>query len=226
MLMSMHQVMSKAMGSMGSYSHSKGVPFIRQTVANFIQQRDGGVPSDPENIFLTAGASDGIKSVFSVLMANANCGVLIPLPQYPLYSATMTILNGKTVYYELDEAKDWGLSADRIAQHVQRERANGVDVRAIVVINPGNPTGQCLSLANMQDIITLCKKKKIVLMADEVYQTNVYDKQNRPFHSFKKVLADMGKEYESVELFSFHSVSKGMVGECGQRGGYFEAQSA
>jgi aspartate/methionine/tyrosine aminotransferase len=59
-------------------------------------------------------------------------------------------------------------------------------------------------------------------MADEVYQTNIYMPKQRPFYSFKKVLRDMGREYEDFELISFHSVSKGMVGECGRRGGYFE----
>ena len=60
------------------------------------------------------------------------------------------------------------------------------------------------------------------MLADEVYQANVYMPDSLPFHSFKKVLKNMGPEYESFELFSFHSVSKGMIGECGRRGGYFE----
>lgn len=58
-------------------------------------------------------------------------------------------------------------------------------------------------------------------MADEVYQANIYT-DSFPFHSFKKVLKSMGSAYDSLELFSFHSVSKGMFGECGRRGGYFE----
>ena len=58
-------------------------------------------------------------------------------------------------------------------------------------------------------------------MADEVYQNNVYKKSERPFHSFKKVMRSLGPE-EQLELFSFHSVSKGMIGECGRRGGYVE----
>mmetsp|Transcript_7404 Transcript_7404/g.10258 ORF Transcript_7404/g.10258 Transcript_7404/m.10258 type:complete len:228 (+) Transcript_7404:3-686(+) len=60
-------------------------------------------------------------------------------------------------------------------------------------------------------------------MADEVYQENVYIKERKPFVSFKKVLKSMGEEYNDFELFSFHSISKGFVGECGQRGGYLEA---
>ena len=89
------------------------------------------------------------------------------------------------------------------------------------VINPGNPTGQCLSKEIMKDIIKFCKFENVVLLADEVYQANIYT-DSHPFHSFKKVLKSMGPEYDSVGLISFHSISKGMIGECGRRGGYFE----
>lgn len=67
-----------------------------------------------------------------------------------------------------------------------------------------------------------CFRKHIVLMADEVYQENVYVK-DKPFVSFKKVLFEMGSKYsDNLELASFHSVSKGFIGECGKRGGYME----
>lgn len=105
---------------------------------------------------------------------------------------------------------------------MEEARAKDVDVRALVIINPGNPTGQCLSEENMREIIDFCQKERLVLLADEVYQTNVYKPRDRPFHSFKKVLRSMGEEYQNVELFSFHSTSKGMIGECGRRGGYLE----
>ena len=62
------------------------------------------------------------------------------------------------------------------------------------------------------------------MLADEVYQANTYMPDSLPFNSFKKVLKSMGSAYESFELFSFHSISKGMIGECGRRGGYFEAE--
>jgi alanine transaminase len=73
----------------------------------------------------------------------------------------------------------------------------------------------------MRSIIEYCYKENIVLLADEVYQANIYTR-DLPFHSFKKVLKSMGPKYDSVELISFHSISKGMIGECGRRGGYFE----
>ncbi|KAH0868562.1 hypothetical protein HID58_075584 [Brassica napus] len=92
----------------------------------------------------------------------------------------------------------------------------------MVIINPGNPTGQCLSEANLREILRFCYSKKLVLLGDEVYQQNIYQDE-RPFISSKKVLMDMGSPFsKEVQLVSFHTVSKGYWGECGQRGGYFE----
>lgn len=61
-----------------------------------------------------------------------------------------------------------------------------------------------------------------MILADEVYQTNIYYPETKPFHSFRKVLQSMGAKYNDFELISFHSISKGIVGECGRRGGYFD----
>lgn len=124
--------------------------------------------------------------------------------------------------YYLKEEQDWGLSISDLKTSLENARAKGVDVRALVIINPGNPTGQCLTEQNMREIVDFCRTERLILLADEVYQTNIYKPQQRPFHSFKKVLRSMGDEYQDVELFSFHSTSKGMIGECGRRGGYLE----
>lgn len=98
-----------------------------------------------------------------------------------------------------------------------------LSVSQLVVINPGNPTGGCLSDSDMEAIIRLCHKHDILLLADEVYQANVFDPKNKPFHSFKKVLSSMGAPYhDEVPLVSFHSISKGYSGECGRRGGFLE----
>jgi alanine transaminase len=94
----------------------------------------------------------------------------------------------------------------------------------LAIINPGNPTGACLPVEAMKQVVQLCYDESLLLLADEVYQANIFDKENKPFVSFKKVLREMDKEVaESVELVSFHSISKGVSGECGRRGGYFEA---
>ncbi len=147
---------------------------------------------------------------------------MIPIPQYPLYSATLTLFDAQPVPYYLNEEKDWGLDVNQLTSSISAGRSKGLDVRALVIINPGNPTGQCLTEQNMREIIDFCHNERIVLLADEVYQENMYQPIERPFHSFKKVLRSMGEKYNQFELFSFHSVSKGIIGECGRRGGYYE----
>ena len=98
-------------------------------------------------------------------------------------------------------------------------------IRAIVVINPGNPTGNVLRRKDIEDIIRISYENKLVIIADEVYQENIYNSKI-PFISFRKVLAELGDPYKnSVELISLHSVSKGLMGECGLRGGYFETHN-
>lgn len=211
----------KEVQSLGAYSHSQGVPYIRKRVAKFIQERDG-YPSNPDNIFLTTGASSGVQLIIQLLAHNPSVGVLIPIPQYPLYTATLALFNAKAVPYFLDEESDWSLNIEQLRENLHKARKEGIDVRALVIINPGNPTGQCLSIDNMHEIIKLCFRERLVLMADEVYQTNIYLPETRPFHSFKKALMSMDKQFYELELISFHSISKGMIGECGRRGGYFE----
>lgn len=210
--------------SVGAYSHSQGVEMVRREVAQFIERRDGH-PADPEHIFLTDGASPGVQTVLRALLRDRNDGIMIPIPQYPLYSACIPLYGGSQVEYYLDESSGWSLSVAELERSLAQSKARGVKPRALVVINPGNPTGQCLDEANMRDIVTFCADNSLVLMADEVYQENVYVR-NKPFVSFKRVLCDLKKadpnRFQSLELVSFHSTSKGMIGECGKRGGYFE----
>ncbi|CAG8434963.1 7710_t:CDS:2 [Ambispora gerdemannii] len=215
------QTLLENIGSVGAYSHSQGIQHIRKNVAKFIEERDG-YPSDPNLIFLTQGASSGVQNMLQIITEHPNVGIMIPIPQYPLYSASISLYNARPVHYYLNEEQDWSLDIREITSSVSKARKNGIDVRALVIINPGNPTGQCLPLENMRDIIDFCHRERIILLADEVYQTNIYQPETRPFHSFKKVLRSMGDAYKNFELVSFHSISKGMIGECGQRGGYFE----
>lgn len=205
----------------GAYSHSKGVPAIRKRVANAIQQRDGGIACDPECLYLTNGASEGVKLMLNLIVREPDDAVLIPIPQYPLYSATMTLLNGTQVGYYLDESNGWALCVDELSARLQQARENGKNVRAIVIINPGNPTGQVLGRDNLERIVTFCEQNRLVILADEVYQKNVYT-HDKPFISFKRVVCEMNSP---VELASFHSVSKGVIGECGLRGGYMEVHN-
>lgn len=127
--------------------------------------------------------------------------------------------------YHLNESDAWRISVNDIKVALEQARTNGVDVRAIVVINPGNPTGASLSYTDIQEVLKLAYQHNLVIIADEVYQSNVFMGE---FYSFKKVLQelveqdDVGSHFESIQLASLHSSSKGLVGECGHRGGYFE----
>lgn len=206
----------------GAYTHSKGARCFRDDVAKFIQDRDGGVPADPEDIYLTNGASAGIMLILSALIANPKCGTMIPIPQYPIYSAAIDLYNGHKVGYYLDEKKGWELNMQELERSLKRARKSGINVNSFVLINPGNPTGQVLSRENLHDIVRFCAKHKLVLLADEVYQENVYD-DDMEFISCKRAAFETGLlEQDAIELISFHSVSKGVFGECGRRGGYME----
>lgn len=240
----------KQVGSVGAYSASGGVPAIKESIAAFLKSRISsplhvshpplapalclpiltfsipgrdGFSADPAHIYLSAGASSGVNTLLNVICASKSTGVLIPIPQYPLYSATLALLNATPVPYNLDESKAWATDLEAIRKSYDEAKAAGIDVRCIVVINPGNPTGASLSASDIGAVIDFAAKEKLVIMADEVYQTNVFVGE---FHSFKGVLRKMQEEnpgrYDDLELASFHSVSKGMVGECGHRGGYFE----
>lgn len=116
------------------------------------------------------------------------------------------------------------MSVDELRAAYQRGVDNGVNIRGIVVINPGNPTGQVLSENDLKATLEFAHEKKLYVLADEVYQENIY--VNKEFCSMRKALKNLGKPYEDdVELTSFHSLSKGLLGECGLRGGYMEVHN-
>ena len=97
---------------MGAYTESKGMLFVREAIAEFIDRRDGyrpgkGIPADPESVFLTTGASQGVYFVVDLLLADENDGIMIPIPQYPLYSAAIKKAGGVQVNYYPDEEGGW-----------------------------------------------------------------------------------------------------------------------
>ncbi len=168
---------------------------------------------------LTDGASKGVQSVIFALLKNPNDGILTPIPQYPLYSATLTLYGGHILPYYLDEDSNWGINEEYLEESIREAKLNNINPVAITVINPGNPTGAVLSAQNVKMIISFAKKHNLAILADEVYQENVYV-EGLDFHSFAKIMHEMNEK--EVTLFSFHSVSKGYLGECGHRGGYVE----
>jgi alanine transaminase len=147
---------------------------------------------------------------------------MIPIPQYPIYSATLDLLGGQKVGYYLDEKNRWDLNVAELERSLKEARDGGINVVAFVMINPGNPTGSVLTRRAVRDVVKFCSEHNLVLLADEVYQENVYD-ENAEFYSAKRAAHDLGLlEDDAIELASFHSTSKGVFGECGRRGGYME----
>eukprot|EP01083_Nonionella_stella_P206201 750184_1 len=207
-------------GSIGAYTHSQGYMSVREHVAQFIKERDGH-PANPNDIFLSDGASQSVKMALQMCISDPSDGVLIPIPQYPLHSSAISVLGGKAVGYYLNEEKGWSAGVSELARALTDAKKDGVSPKALFVVNPGNPTGRCMTRSNIQELIELAHRHQLVVLADEVYQTNIYN-DDRPFYSFKKVLRDLGPDYQDIELISFHSTSKGMLGECGVRGGYME----
>jgi aspartate/methionine/tyrosine aminotransferase len=206
---------------LGAYSESKGVRVIREAVARFIGERDG-IEADPESIFLGDGASKSVQMALRVLISGPSDGIMVPIPQYPLYSATITLYGGHQVPYYLDEEHDWRLSRELLEKAFADALRERVKVRAICILNPGNPTGSVLDRENIAMIVDFARSHDLSILTDEVYQEDVYI-EDFAFYSFAKVMAEMG--VADVSLFSFHSCSKGFIGECGHRGGYMEIRN-
>jgi aspartate/methionine/tyrosine aminotransferase len=213
--------LSKHPPGTGAYTQSTGIPFIREAVAEFIRKRDE-ISASRDNIILTDGASKGVQAVLTALLKGPNDGFMIPVPQYPLYSASLTLYGGEQIGYYLDEAQGWQLDESLLENTLKEARARGVHAVAIVVINPGNPTGAVLSKDNIRMIVGFARRHGLAILADEVYQENVYTPGAR-FFSFARIMNEMGEK--DVSLFSVHSVSKGFLGECGHRGGYLECRN-
>ena len=217
------QLLATMETGLGAYTDSKGQYFIRESVAKFIDKRDNidlsesNLQSNPNNIFLTDGASEGAKGVLELLITDKNDGIMIPIPQYPLYSATIKRCGGTQVNYYPDEDNDWALNKEILDVSFKEAKANKIEVKAIVVINPGNPTGAILDKSSIMQVIDFAKENDLAIIADEVYQDNLYGGE---FISFAKAIGA-----RKIPLFSLHSVSKGYYGECGQRGGYLEVRN-
>jgi aspartate/methionine/tyrosine aminotransferase len=214
-------LLAKHPAGTGAYTQSPGMPFIRQAVADFIAQRDG-IPASAARVILTDGASKGAQLVLTALLKDPQDGFMIPIPQYPLYSASLTLYGGQKIGYFLDEPNQWQLSEGILGQSLECAAKEGIHPVGIVVINPGNPTGAVLSRANIEMVIRFARRHHLAIIADEVYQENVYA-SGCAFHSFAKVIHGLGDT--ETPLFSLHSVSKGFLGECGHRGGYLELRN-
>ena len=111
--------------SAGSYSDSAGVEYIRRHAAEYITNRDG-IESRPEDIVLTTGSSEAVRAVLALINSSATdgvpSGVMIPIPQYPLYTATLAEYGMHPISYYLDEANQWSLSIPELERALSEAR--------------------------------------------------------------------------------------------------------
>ncbi|KAJ7356046.1 glycerol-3-phosphate O-acyltransferase 2 [Desmophyllum pertusum] len=210
--------------TISSYTSTQGINVVRQDIAHFISQRDG-YPAVYEDILLTNGGSEAIEVMMGVVQTGTQdgrgrAGVMIPVPGYGMYKSRLLQHNSYQILYRLDEEKNWALNVTELKRALEEARPHCVP-RGLVLINPGNPTGQVLTYENIQEVIKFCAREKLVLFADEVYQDNIHA-DGAQFYSCKKVLRDLEAEYSEFQLISLHSSAKGCAGECGLRGGYME----
>lgn len=197
-----------------------GYDAIKESIAKMIHKRDG-IETNYNHIFLSNGASFAIRTILELIIQGPSSGILTPVPQYPLYSGLITLFNGTSLPYNLNEEDNWNVSVRQIAKICEDAEKKGITPTAIVLINPGNPTGNVFDRSKMEAILEFASKKNLLILSDEVYQENIYS--SKPWYSFRKVLKESPSHIASnVELVSFHSLSKGVLSECGLRGGYME----
>ncbi|KZZ65506.1 aminotransferase [Oleiphilus sp. HI0130] len=150
------------------YCDSKGLYSARKAVMQHYQSR-GILDVDIEDIYLGNGASELIVMAMQALLNNGD-EVLIPAPDYPLWTAAVTLSSGKAVHYQCDEQSNWQPNIDDIKNKITDK------TKAIVVINPNNPTGAVYSKKLLQQIVDLAREHSLILLADEIYDKILYDK--------------------------------------------------
>jgi alanine-synthesizing transaminase len=149
------------------YCHSKGLFAARKAIMQRYQL-EGILDVDVEDIILGNGVSELIVMALQALL-NPGDEVLIPSPDYPLWTAATSLGGGTPVHYRCDEANDWQPDLDDIESKIT------ANTRGIVVINPNNPTGAVYSEDTLRHIVALADKHDLVIFADEIYDRIVYD---------------------------------------------------
>jgi aspartate/methionine/tyrosine aminotransferase len=106
--------------------------------------------------------------IMNTLITCEDDSIMIPIPQYPLYSAAIALYGGHLCPYYLNEDKGWQLDMEELERSYSEATKAGKKVKAMVIINPGNPTGAIFTSQTIEKIIDFCVRNKIVLVTDEV----------------------------------------------------------
>jgi alanine-synthesizing transaminase len=196
------QDMIHNMQSASAYTDSKGLFAPRKAIMHYSQQKNvAGVTID--DIYLGNGASELIVMSMNALL-NSGDEVLVPAPDYPLWTAAVGLSGGKPVHYICDEQAGWMPDIDDIKGKIN------ANTRAIVVINPNNPTGALYSVEVLKQIVEVARQHQLIVFADEIYDKVLYDGAT---HTSLASLAD------DVLFITFNGLSKNYRA-CGYRAGW------
>jgi len=155
------------MSNASAYTDSKGMFAPRKAIMHYSQQKNiDGVTI--EDIYLGNGASELIVMGMNALLNNGD-EVLVPAPDYPLWTAAVSLSGGKPVHYICDEASGWLPDIDDIKKKITPH------TKAIVVINPNNPTGALYPVEVLQQIVEVARQHQLIVFADEIYDKTLYD---------------------------------------------------
>jgi alanine-synthesizing transaminase len=190
------------MGNAAGYTDSKGLFAPRKAIMHYTQQKHiAGV--DIDDIYIGNGASELIVMAMNALLNNGD-EVLVPAPDYPLWTAAVSLSGGRPVHYICDEAQDWYPDIDDMRKKITP------NTRAIVVINPNNPTGALYPDEVLLQIIELARQHQLIIYADEIYDKVLYDGAR---HTSLASLCD------DVLCVTFNGLSKNYRA-CGYRAGW------
>lgn len=196
------QDMIRNLHNAAGYTDSKGMFAPRKSVMHYTQEKKiAGVTID--DIYLGNGASELIVMGMNALL-NSGDEVLVPSPDYPLWTAAVSLSGGKPIHYVCDEASGWMPDIEDIKKKITPH------TKAIVVINPNNPTGALYPEEVLQQLIEVARQHQLIVFADEIYDKTLYDGET---HTSMASLAD------DVLFITFNGLSKNYR-SCGYRAGW------
>lgn len=149
------------------YSDSKGIYSARVAITQYFQQQ-GILGVGVDDIYIGNGVSELIVMSMQALLNNGD-EVLLPAPDYPLWTASVSLGGGTPVHYRCEEENNWFPSVNDIASKINEK------TKAIVLINPNNPTGAVYSKEVLEEIIALAREHKLIIFSDEIYDKILYD---------------------------------------------------
>ncbi|PAT39444.1 aminotransferase [Vandammella animalimorsus] len=196
------QDMIRNLPASAGYSDSKGIFAARKAVMHETQ-RQGIVGVTLDDIYLGNGASELIAMATNALLDDGD-ELLLPAPDYPLWTAVTNLSGGTPVHYLCDEANNWEPDLDDIRSKITPR------TKGIVVINPNNPTGVIYSLQTLLGIVEIAREHGLVILSDEVYDKVLYDGHTHT------ALASLSSD---VLTLTFNSLSKSYR-SCGYRAGW------